>query len=126
MSKLSVEQIQEDDNKYLLHPWSIQSKAPRTVIEKAEGIYIYDSDNKKYFDMVAQSINVNIGYGNQKVIQAIKDEMDHLPAIGPAFATETRSVLAKRILSLVSDRMGKVFFTQIGRASCRERVLRFV
>lgn len=114
MGKLTVNEIQTYDNEYLLHTWGIQTKTPRTVVEKAEGIYFYDSNGKKYYDMTAQSVNVNIGHGNQKVIQAVKEEMDHLPALGPGFATETRSILAKRILGLVSDKMGKVFFTLAG------------
>lgn len=114
MSKLTVEEIQEYDNEYLLHTWGVQTKTPRLVVEKAEGIYFYDSNGKRYYDMVSQSVNVNIGHGNKKVKDAIKAEMDNLPAVGPAFATETRSLLAKRILSLVSDKMGKVFFTLAG------------
>ncbi|MCI1931002.1 MAG: aminotransferase class III-fold pyridoxal phosphate-dependent enzyme [Clostridia bacterium] len=114
MGKLTTEQIQEYDNKYLLHTWGVQSNKPRTVIEKAEGIYLYDSTGKKYYDMTSQAVNVNIGHGNKKLIAAIKAEMDNLPALGPSFATETRSLLAKRILGLVSDKMGKVFFTLAG------------
>lgn len=114
MGKLTVEEIQTYDNEYLLHPWSVQGKTPRTVVEKAEGIYFYDSDGKRYYDMTAQSVNVNIGHGNKKLADAVSAEMNNLPALGPGFATETRSLLAKRILGLVSDKMGKVFFTLAG------------
>ena len=114
MGKLTVEEIQTYDNEYLLHPWSVQGKTPRIVVEKAEGIYFYDSDGKRYYDMTAQSVNVNIGHGNKKLADAVSAEMNNLPALGPGFATETRSLLAKRILGLVSDKMGKVFFTLAG------------
>ena len=97
-----------------LHSWQVQPKTKKTVIERAEGVFLYDSDGKRYYDMVSQSTSVNIGHANKKVIQAIKDQADKLIAIGPAFACEVRSALGKRILDISSDNMGKVFLTLAG------------
>ena len=114
MTTMDAETIRQYDLDYLLHSWQVQPKAKKTLIEKAEGVFLYDSDGKRYYDMVSQSTNVNIGHGNKKVIQAIKDQADKLIAIGPAFASEVRSALAKRILDISSDNMGKVFLTLAG------------
>lgn len=111
---LDAETIKQYDIDYLFHSWQVQPKNKKSLIVKAEGVFLYDSDGKRYYDMVAQSTNVNIGHGHKKVIQAIKDQADKLIGIGPAFACEVRSALGKRVLDISSDNMGKVFFTLAG------------
>lgn len=114
---MDTKTIQKYDNEFLLHSWCVQSKNPRKVIEKAEGIYLYDSEGQRYMDFSSQSVNVNIGHGNAKVVAAIQKAATELPALGPAYANESRSKLAKRVVELCSDNMAKVFFTLSGAES---------
>lgn len=106
--------IKEDSLKYNLHSWSVQGELDPKVIAKAEGIYFWDAEGKRYFDMSSQLVNVNIGHGNQKVIDAIKKQAEKLPFIGPAFAVDVKSEAAKKIIEVAPDNMGKVFFTNGG------------
>ncbi len=106
--------IKQDDLKYNLHSWSAQGKLNPTVVTKAEGIYFWDGDGKKYFDMSSQLVNMNIGHGNKKVIQAIKDQADKMAFMGPAFAFEAKSEAARKIIEVAPDNMGKIFFTNAG------------
>ncbi len=106
--------IKEDSLKYNLHSWSVQGELDPKVITKAEGIYFWDAEGKRYFDMSSQLVNVNIGHGNQKVIDAIKNQAEKLPFIGPAFAVDVKSEAAKKIIEVAPDNMGKVFFTNGG------------
>lgn len=120
---LSKEKIKDYDKKYILHSWSIQEKINPTVISKAEGIYYYDADGKKYYDMSSQLVNLNIGFGNKKVIDAIKEQAERLPFIGPASAVDVKSELARRIIEIAPDNMGKVFFT-LGGADANENAVK--
>ncbi len=45
-------------------------------IEKAEGIYIYDKNGKKYIDLIGGIAVSNIGHRHPNVIKAIKDQTD--------------------------------------------------
>ncbi len=110
-------QIKIDDLTYNLHSWSIQGELNPIVITKAEGIYFWDENGKRYFDMSSQLVNSNIGHRNEKVIQAIKDQAEKLPFIGPSFALDIRSEAAKKIIQVAPDNMGKVFFTNGGAES---------
>jgi len=114
MATLDIDTIKQYDIECLLHSWQVQPKTKKTVIERAEGVFLYDSDGKDITIWFSQSTSVNIGHANKKVIQAIKDQADKLIAIGPAFACEVRSALGKRILDISSDNMGKVFLTLAG------------
>lgn len=106
--------VKQDSLSYNLHSWSAQGKLNPEVIDKAEGIYFYTSEGKRYFDMSSQLVNMNIGHGNKEVIQAIKDQAEKLPFVGPAFATEIKSEAARKIIGVAPDNMGKVFFTNAG------------
>jgi len=112
---MSGEQIRAMDKKYNLHSWSVQGTLNPVVVERAEGIYFWDADGKKYIDMSSQLVNMNIGHHNLKVIEAIKKQADRMPYIAPPFAADVRSELARKIIEEVApDNMAKVFFTNAG------------
>ncbi|MEI3161830.1 MAG: aminotransferase class III-fold pyridoxal phosphate-dependent enzyme [Lachnospirales bacterium] len=110
MSNLSREKVVEYDNKYNQHPW-LKGNVNSIPIEKADGIYFWDYNGKKYYDMSSQLANVNLGYGNKYIIDAVKKQVEILPYIAPAFASGPRSELAKLLIDLAPDNMAKVFFS---------------
>ncbi len=123
MREMSKEEIKKLDKEHVLHSWSVQGAVDPTVVTKAEGIYFYDADGKKYYDMSSQLVNLNIGYGNQKVADAIAEQAHKLPFIGPGYAVDVKSELARRIIELAPDNMQKVFFT-LGGADANENALK--
>lgn len=120
---LTVEEIKKYDKKYNLHSWSAQAALNPLVITKAEGIYFWDSDGKRYMDMSSQLVNLNIGHGNKKVIEAIKNQAEKLPFMGPGYAVDVRSELAKKVIEKAPNNMGKVFFT-LGGAESNENAIK--
>jgi taurine--2-oxoglutarate transaminase len=110
--------IKNTSLKYNLHSWSAQKKINPLVVTKAEGVYIWDEEGNRYFDMSSQLVNANLGHGNKAVIQAIKDQADKIPFINPAFALDVRSEAAKLIVEAAGLGDGsKVFFTNAGAES---------
>lgn len=111
---MAGEDIRAIDKKYNLHSWSAQKNLKPIVVDKAEGIFFWDSNGKKYYDMSSQLVNSNVGHHNEKIIKAIQDQAEKLPFIGPAFAVDVRAELARKIIEEVVPFMGKVFFTNAG------------
>ena len=109
MSELTREQIIKYDQEYNQHPWLTGTVNPIPV-EKGDGIYFWDYNGKKYYDMSSQLGNVNLGYGNKNMIEAAKKQLDLLPYIAPARASGPRSELAKMLIERAPDNMAKVFF----------------
>ena len=64
--------------------------------------------------MSSQQVNVNLGYGNKAIGDAIKAKVDKYCYIGPSFGDEDRAKLGKAIIDLLPDTFGKVFFTNAG------------
>lgn len=116
-------EIKEMDLKYNLHSWSKQGNLNPLVITKAEGVYLWDSDGKRYTDMSSQLVNDNVGHGNKEIVAAIKEQADKFCFLSPAFAVESRAKLAKMIIDRMPDNMGKVFFTN-GGADANENAIK--
>ena len=108
---------------YVLQSWSKQGNLHPIPVKTAEGIYFYDYDGKRYADMSSQQVNVNLGYGNQDMADAIKEKVNQLSYIGPSFGDTSRATLGKMIIDLLPDSFGKVFFTN-GGADANENALK--
>lgn len=102
---------------YNLQSWSKQKNLNPISIKKAEGIYFWDYEENRYSDMSSQLVNMNLGFGNQAINEAIKEQVDQFCFVGPSYGAESRAVLAKKIIDLMPEHMGKVFFTNAGAES---------
>jgi len=120
---MTGEEIKELQTKYVLQSWSKQKGLNPIPIAKAEGIYMYDYDGKRYTDMSAQLVNLNVGFGNKKINEAIVKQLEQYAYLGPSYAVEKRAVLAKMIIDRMPDNMGKVFFTN-GGADANENAIK--
>lgn len=108
------ESVRRDSNQYVLQSWSRQADLNQIPVEHAEGIYLYDYDGNRYTDMSSQQVNMNLGYGNPDIAQAVAEQMEKYSYIGPSYAAEPRNRLAKKVLDLLPDTFGKIFFTNAG------------
>ena len=111
---MTPEKIVENHKKYVLQSWSKQGNLNPIPVAKADGIYFYDFDGNRYTDMSSQLVNLNLGYGNKAIGDAIKEQVDKFCFVGPSYATEAKSTLAEMIINLLPDSFGKVFFTNAG------------
>ena len=114
---MNGEEIKSTLKKYSLQSWSKQRNINPISIEKGDGIYFWDYDGNRYSDMSSQLVNMNLGFGNKAIGDAIKEQVDQFCFVGPSFGAESRAKLAKKIIELMPDNMGKVFFTNAGAES---------
>ncbi len=111
---MTGKEITEKQKKYNLQSWSKQASINPIAIEKADGIYIWDYDGNRYTDMSSQLVNLNVGYSNKAIGDAIKKKVDQYCFIGPSYADISRATLAEKIISLLPENFGKIFFTNAG------------
>lgn len=114
---MNSEEIKLTLKEYNLQSWSKQRNINPIPIEKASGIYFWDYEGNRYSDMSSQLVNLNLGFGNKEIGDAIKEQVDKFCFIGPSYGAESRAKLAKKIIELMPDNMGKVFFTNAGAES---------
>ncbi len=93
---------------YLLHTYN---RFP-VVFDHGEGVYLYDTDGKKYLDFAA-GIAVNaLGYGNEKYVNALKEQIDSLTHISNLYYTRPLADAAEKLAK--ASKLSRVFFTNSG------------
>lgn len=120
---MNGKEISSEQTAYCLQSWSKQKGLDPTPIEKADGIYMWDFDGNRYSDMSSQLVNLNVGHNCRPIIDAIKEQAEKYCYLAPSYASEPRAELAKMIIELMPDNMGKVFFTN-GGADANENAVK--
>ena len=85
-------------------------------IQKAEGIYLYDTTGKKYIDLISGISVSNVGHRHPKVVEAIKDQLDkymHLMVYGE-YVQAPQALLAQKLCSLLPTSLSSVYFVNSG------------
>jgi len=85
-------------------------------IEKAEGVYLYDSKGKKYLDLISGIAVSNVGHRHPKVISAIKNQLDkhlHLMVYGE-YVQSPQVHLAKLLTDNLPKNLNSVYFVNSG------------
>lgn len=116
MNKILSNDIQKDHQEYVLTSWSKQLGILPKVMTKAEGVFFWDEEGRKYFDMSSQLVYTNVGHQHPKLLEAFK-HIGEIPLSSPGFASASKSALAKKIIELAPNNMQKVFFTCGGAES---------
>jgi len=123
LSKLTTQEIVQMNREYTFFSWSVQGQVNPIPVEKAEGIYFWDTDGKRYIDFSSQLMNTNIGHQHPKVIKAIQDQAAKLCFVHPGNATEVRGLLGKKLAEVTPGNLKKTFFT-LGGAEANENAIK--
>ena len=92
-----------------------QSKSPRPMLDRAKGIYMWDTDGKRYIDGSSGAMVSNIGHSNPAVLDAMRAQMAKSTfGYRLHFQTESSERLAAMTAALAPDGMNKVFFVSGG------------
>lgn len=103
--------------------WSAQAKVTPIAVKKAKGVYFWDVDGKRYLDFNSMVMCVNIGHGDERVINAIVDQARMLPFAGPPMATKPRAVLGKLLSEITPGDLDHFLFT-LGGADANENAIK--
>jgi len=119
----TAEEIIRQNKAYTLFEWSAQAAVKPIPVARAKGVYFWDVDGKRYIDFNSQLMNVNIGHGDQRVIDAIKAQADRLCYTSPFNATDVRGELGQMIAEITPGDLKKSFFT-LGGAEANENAIK--
>ncbi|KMO86910.1 hypothetical protein AB840_05695 [Megasphaera cerevisiae DSM 20462] len=117
MGMLTGAETEKLHEEYVMQPWAMQGR-PSLPVQKAEGIYFWDYDGKKYADMSSLLVCTNLGHSNPDILEAISRQMKSMCFMAPAYATEAKSTLAKLLVEAAgADVYRRVFFCNGGADS---------
>lgn len=110
------EEIISDSKQYSLFTWMSQKDADPVAIKEAKGCWYTDYEGQKWFDLGNMLACVNIGFGQQKVVDAMMEQASMVPYIKTSDVTAIRAALSKKMIEDVAPKgmFGKVLFTLAG------------
>lgn len=82
------------------------------VLEKGEGVYLYDTEGKKYLDFAAGIAVCSLGYGHPKYVEVLKGQMERLLHTSNLFYSVPAANAAEYLKK--ASEMDRVFFTNSG------------
>ena len=85
-------------------------------IEKAEGIYLYSPDGKRYMDLISGISVSNVGHCRPEVVKAVQEQAEkymHLMVYGE-MVQSPQVLLAKRLTELLPPQLDSVYFVNSG------------
>ncbi|WP_219061776.1 aspartate aminotransferase family protein [Pseudomonas sp. UMAB-08] len=111
--------LAEKDVQHQLHPYTdarVHEEVGPLIIERGEGIYVYDDQGKPYIEAMSGLWSAALGFSNERLIKAAESQLRKLPfyhlfghkAHAPSIE------LADKLIELAPVPMSKVFFTNSG------------
>ena len=105
---MKTKELIEKEKKYLFQTYS----RPAMVLDKGEGMKVWDLEGKQYYDFIG-GIAVNaLGYSHPKLVQAMKEQAEKLIHCSNLFYSEPQIILAQMLVELSYG--DKVFFGNSG------------
>lgn len=86
------------------------------IIDRAEGVHIFDSAGRKYLEAVAGLWSVAVGFSEQRLVDAATAQLKRLPFYHTFFHRASGPLvdLAEKLVKIAPVEMSKVFFTNSG------------
>ena len=112
--------LHEANARHMLHPMidpKAVAAAPPLIIERGDGVHVYDLDGRRYLDTVASLWNVNVGHNRAEVKAAINAQLERLAYYSTFQNTSNPPAieLSARLMQLFApERMRKVLFSSGG------------
>lgn len=117
---MSIEALRRTNAQHMLHPMidpKAVAAAPPLIIDRAQGVHVFDIDGKRYLDTVASLWNVNVGHGRPELKAAIMAQLDKLAYFSTFQNTSNPPAieLSARLMQMFTrENMKKVLFSSGG------------
>jgi taurine--2-oxoglutarate transaminase len=120
---ISPEEILSLSLKHNFWTWSAQARVQPIPVSRAEGVYFWDTQGKRYLDFNSMVMCSNIGHGDPRVVEAIVEQARELAFAGPGMATKPRAILGKLLAEITPGDLSKFLYT-LGGAEANENAIK--
>jgi adenosylmethionine-8-amino-7-oxononanoate aminotransferase len=122
--------LEDADRKHLIHPLTSfrgHEEHGVRILDRGEGVWLTDIHGRRLLDGFAGLWCVNVGYGQQSIVQAAAEQMQRLPyATGYfSFGSEPAIRLADKLASLAPPGLDHVYFT-LGGSDAVDSAIRYI
>lgn len=130
ITSMSSNHLTAWDRQHLIHPvtnFRGHEKQGVTILESGKGAWLRDIHGREVLDAFAGLWCVNVGYGQQSVVDAAAEQMRKLPyATGYfSFGSQPAIELARRLVELAPDSLQHVYFS-LGGSDAVDAAIRYI
>jgi adenosylmethionine-8-amino-7-oxononanoate aminotransferase len=105
--------------------WTGPAGPAPPVISRARGMHVWDASGKRYIDVTSGPIAVNIGHGNERVLEAMRAQAERVCFAYPSnFESPGSTLLSERLARLAGPGLECAFFVSSGSEAV-EKCLQF-
>ena len=120
---MNSEEISALDRQHVIYSWAAQGKVNPIAIDRAEGIYMYTPEGKRYTDFISGLICVNVGHSHPHVLKGMQEQMEKLTYISPSMTSEAKAKLCSMIAEVTPGDLDYVFLCN-GGAEANENAIK--
>lgn len=102
----------------------IFSPTDDVVMERGEGIYLWDNKGKKYIDCAAATFNLSLGYSNKEVLEAVREQSEKLVHITSSYMCESIAKLVKELIKVTPKSLNKIHLKISGGSTANEGAIK--
>lgn len=84
------------------------------VESHADGVYVWDTEGKRYLDFLGLYGTLSLGHRHPKVIEAVKAQLDKIPMSVRVMVSEPTTKLAVKLAEITPDNLSMVYFGNSG------------
>lgn len=111
--KLTSKDVRDKHKEFLFPSVANYYKEP-LVIERGEGMYVYDPEGNKYLDFFGGILTISIGHCNPKVSDRIAEQVNKLQHTSTLYPNENIVLLAEKLAEITPGNLKKSYFTNSG------------
>ena len=107
---MNYKDIEEKSSKYLFQNYG---RIP-LAFERGEGAYLYDTEGKRYLDLVAGIAVNSIGYSHPKWVKAVQEQAGKLVHVSNLYQVKEQAIAGEAIASVTPKGMDRTLFVNSG------------
>ena len=124
MTSMTGDDIVALSKKHTISEWAAQGAVDPIPVARAEGVYFWTPEGKRFIDFNSQLMCVNIGHRNPRVIEAIQRQAEAVCYVTPSgMTTEARARLGAKLATITPGDIDVFFFTN-GGAEANENAIK--
>lgn len=125
---INDEEIRQYEQKYCSHGDTVHYQDKPKIFRNCEGSFMYDSSGVRFLDLQMWYASCNLGYKNERISNAVINQINTMPQIASRFLYDYRVLLSEKVAKANKQRFnhdGRVHFN-VGGAQAIEDALKLI
>ena len=94
------------------------------ILDRAEGIYLYDTEGKRYFDVSGGPMAIGMAHNDKRIAAAMAQQLEKFAYCHPVLSNQPRAELCERLSQVAPAKLNTTFLTPGGGSDAVETALK--